>query len=469
MNKNPKSLENRSSHNAVELRKQAEAQHEVRFANNQGRDKASLPKTEVEIQRLIHELQVHQIELEMQNEELYQASLQVEVGLEQYTDLYDFAPVGYFTLGSDGNIKKVNLNGAFLLGIERASIIGMRFGQFVADRDRLAFSAFLMQVFTLSFAFVPKNIEVALCEEDVDPSKENHPPSPVSFDNRQSDGAFQRVMHIQATVEANGTTCRAIVMDITKHKHMETELQSLNNRLEQRVEERTLELHHANQALADARETERRALALELHDELGQVLNAIKLSLDMVPMLGKERGQMQVVLASEMVGDLVNRVRLMILDLRPHMLDDLGLLPTLQWLFDTYYEQTEGQVKFNYTNLDQRFSPQVEIITYRIIQEALTNISRHALDKEVVVDIQADEYFLNIQISDQGGGFDVHAALRKGTSTGLSGMRERARQIRGNLTIESAIGEGTTISVVLPIKPFTGPLTEKIPTGNDKG
>ena len=86
--------------------------------------------------RLVHELQVHQIELEMQNEELMQTRAELEAALRQYTDLYDFAPVGYFTLARDGTILQVNLAGANLLGVERGTLIKQRFGVFVADQSR---------------------------------------------------------------------------------------------------------------------------------------------------------------------------------------------------------------------------------------------------------------------------------------------------------------------------------------------
>ncbi|MEI7837990.1 MAG: PAS domain-containing protein, partial [Planctomycetota bacterium] len=98
-------------------------------------------------QRLLHELQVHQIELEMQNEELLAARAEVEAGLERYVDLYDFAPVGYFTLAHDGTIRQVNLTGASMLGVGRAKLVNRRLGVFLADPSRLAFNAFLKGVF----------------------------------------------------------------------------------------------------------------------------------------------------------------------------------------------------------------------------------------------------------------------------------------------------------------------------------
>ena len=95
----------------------------------------------------MHEVQVHQIELEMQNEELRQSRAEAEAGLERYTELYDFAPVGYLTLGRDGAIRQVNLTGARLLGVERARLVGRRLGVFVGEPDRAGFEAFLEKAF----------------------------------------------------------------------------------------------------------------------------------------------------------------------------------------------------------------------------------------------------------------------------------------------------------------------------------
>ena len=121
--------------NAIELRQQAEEK-----LGKQKKTAAST--TEAETLRLVHELQVHQIELEMQNEELIQTQAESEESYRQYTDLYDFAPMGYFTLGQDGTVRKVNLAGANLLGVERGELIKRRLGLFVSDESRPAFNSF---------------------------------------------------------------------------------------------------------------------------------------------------------------------------------------------------------------------------------------------------------------------------------------------------------------------------------------
>ena len=124
---------------AAELRRRAEERlREQHPETGQAR-------TEADTQRLVHELEVHQIELEMQNEELQKARDEMEAGLEKYSDLYDFAPVGYLTLDREGTILEANLTSASLLGIERSRLVKRRFGLCVSAADLPAFNAFLAQ------------------------------------------------------------------------------------------------------------------------------------------------------------------------------------------------------------------------------------------------------------------------------------------------------------------------------------
>ncbi len=159
-------------------------------------------RTEVETARLVHELQVHQIELEVQNEELQQGRAKVEALLAQYSDLYDFAPAGYFNLDREGAIRRVNLTGARLLGVERSRLVNRRFGLFVAEGDRRAFSDFLAKVFTNG---AKESCEVTL-------SREEHHPLHVQ---------------IEGIVSEDGQECRIVVMDITQRKQAEEEILGL--------------------------------------------------------------------------------------------------------------------------------------------------------------------------------------------------------------------------------------------------
>jgi signal transduction histidine kinase len=204
--------------------------------------------------------------------------------------------------------------------------------------------------------------------------------------------------------------------------------------------------------LVEVQEEERRHIARELHDEIGQSLTGLKLLLGMeasVPADNRGQGHDEV---QALVGDLLARVRELSLDLRPAMLDDLGLLPTLIWHFGRYTARTDVQVVFKHTGMDgQRFAPAVETAVYRIVQEALTNVARHAGVRDVTVRLWANEMCLGAQVEDQGKGFQSGAAIAGHTTGGLSGMRERAELSGGRLTVESTPGVGTLVSAEFPL------------------
>jgi len=139
------------------------------------------------------------------------------------------------------------------------------------------------------------------------------------------------------------------------------------------------------------------------------------------------------------------------LGLRPTMLDDLGLLPALLWLTKRFADQTGVHVHLEHAGLDRRFAPEIETAVYRIVQEALTNVARHASVKEATARIWATQDSLHVQVEDRGKGFRVEGALAAPTSSGLSGMRERAVALGGDLIVESTPGVGTRVTLQVPL------------------
>lgn len=203
--------------------------------------------------------------------------------------------------------------------------------------------------------------------------------------------------------------------------------------------------------LVQAHETESRALGRELHDQFGQMLTALKLMLELMPQLPPEQAQKRQAQAEEIVQDLLNRVSRLSLELRPPMLDDLGLLPALISLINRYQEQTGLEVAFEHSGVEGvRFNAEIETTAYRLVQEALTNIARHAHAARVWLVVRAREGKLQIEISDDGQGFDPKAALAR--HRGLSGMRERAALVGGTFRVESAPGRGTKKQIELPLE-----------------
>jgi two-component system sensor histidine kinase UhpB len=255
-----------------------------------------------------------------------------------------------------------------------------------------------------------------------------------------------------------------IARDITERRKLEDALRRSHDELEQRVQERTRDLISANRALRrlsrqvlEVQETERRRIARELHDEIGQALTGVKMLLETAQRTAATTATTATTARAypwaelrDAIEDALSRVRAVSLDLRPAMLDSLGLLPTLLWHFETYTTQTGIQVEFQHTGLDQRFAPEIETGAFRIVQEALTNVARHAAVAQVRVLLVATEAALHLFVVDEGVGFKADEAIAAGLSTGLTSMRERATLLGGVFLVSSSPGAGTTIEVELP-------------------
>ena len=138
------------------------------------------------------------------------------------------------------------------------------------------------------------------------------------------------------------------------------------------------------------------------------------------------------------------------------MLDDLGLVPALLWHFERYTGQTGVEVLFEHKGPQRRFTPEIETAVYRIVQEGLTNVARHARVDQVMVRLTAGKAGLNVDIQDRGAGFDTEQALSNGTSNGLNGMRERAALLGGDLDLAASPGKGTTVYFRVPLDAKNG-------------
>ncbi|MDX2033768.1 MAG: response regulator [Blastocatellia bacterium] len=244
------------------------------------------------------------------------------------------------------------------------------------------------------------------------------------------------------------------------------ELRAARDELEMRVEERTRELRqkveelHAarermrglSRRLVEVQEAERRHLARELHDEVGQLLTGMKLRLELCKRLPQDEAAELLDESQAALNELMKRVRELSLDLRPAVLDDLGLLAALNWHVERFRAQTGVRVDFVHAGVaGARFAAAVEIAAFRIVQEALTNVARHAGVAVAAVRVDADRDRLLVEIVDHGHGFDPAAALEVHTSSGVAGMAERALLLGGKLEIRSERGSGAAIRAELPL------------------
>lgn len=218
---------------------------------------------------------------------------------------------------------------------------------------------------------------------------------------------------------------------------------------------KTQQLQDLSRRLLEVQEAERRFLAAELHDDVGQVLTGLRLILELAarPDQPAPARQASLAQAQTLLQELTARVRALSLDLRPAMLDDFGLFAALEWLFERFTRQTHIAVRHNLNYRDERRFPRpVETAAFRIVQEALTNVARHAGVAEAEVSLHAAAETLGVVIRDQGRGFDL-AQLEAGVhhTGGLSGMRERAAWLAGALTLETQPGRGTQVTARFPL------------------
>jgi signal transduction histidine kinase len=204
-------------------------------------------------------------------------------------------------------------------------------------------------------------------------------------------------------------------------------------------------------SLVDIQEGERRHIAKELHDHLGQLLTGLQFMLESTKQQSSGRQRTDLDEIQNSVIDIIEQVREMSLNLRPSMLDDLGLVPTLKWHFERFTRQMGIRIDFHCDEVLSRFPADIETAAYRIVQEALTNVARHASVKSVFVGLAIQQDTLWVEVVDKGRGFDAATVLEK-PSSGLGGMRERAELAGGYLLIRSVLEQGTQVIAALPIR-----------------
>ncbi len=406
-------------------------------------------------QKLIQELEVHQVELEMQNEELRRAQLELDESRNKYEDLYDFAPVGYFTFDREGRIVEMNHAGAQLLGESKSNLRNKSFRRFVLPEFLNHFDSCQQQVFQGG-----KNpgLEIKIKPKDAMP--------------------FYVSLRCAARQEKEGqiTQVRCVVTDIREQKKMEEEIRQSRDELQARssdllranelsqaelsqrqyaedsLRESEKRLRHLSYQLLNAQENERKRIARELHDSIGQSLTAIKFTLERkLSLMKKEKPPTGITLEDIvlMTQNTIQENRRIMTNLRPAVLDDLGILATLSWFL------REFQNAFPHLKVEQQLAIREEevadplkTIIFRVLQEAMNNFSTHSKGDRVTVALRKTGRAIELMIQDNGTGFDL-MKVQKGL--GLSSMEERVDLSGGSFGIEATPGKGTTIRATWPL------------------
>jgi PAS domain S-box-containing protein len=498
---------------------------------------------------LLHNLQVHQIELEMQNRQFREAQQELEEARDRYTDLYDFAPVGYLTLDQAGTVLEINLTGAAMLGMERLNIVDTPFMSRLVISSVQPFLSHLRQTFA------------------------NPGNSVIELQIKTADGKSRIVNLESLAMPDSGQTCRIMMTDVTEQRRMAIALQlsrasqdALLNAIPALVFYQDAELRYLNvsHAFADfvghspddiagktlydlfpqqvakklhkvssavlktgmaiygfenslpnahgelchmstvlaafrdldgnpiglvgvsydistykntaesnnalliqnrkltrnlyaAQEEERRRIAVELHDELGQWFTAIQAESQAICNIAKHDSNIKdsALAISKSASAVHEVIRGMLRHLRPTLLDELGLADSLRELQRQWcksHTQVDCDLKLDVA-LDG-LGEELNLTIYRLIQEALNNVASHANANRVSInmaqelDKESGSNFMVLRVEDDGSGFDSGQAR---AGIGLVGMRERVIALGGEFSIEGTPGLGTKIMARLPL------------------
>jgi two-component system sensor histidine kinase UhpB len=238
---------------------------------------------------------------------------------------------------------------------------------------------------------------------------------------------------------------------------LEERRQIEQTRLFEAVNQQRQQLRALARRLTEVQEAERKRLAQELHDEMGQALTAISIDLgrviDKLPADFSESSRRRLAEALTLTDQTLERIRELSLDLRPSLLDDLGLAPALRWYVKRFEQRVNVEVDLQVNGLQARLSPLVETTLYRVVQEALTNVARHAQASRVKIQLQVSPTMIEAVVEDDGQGFDLEAVTQRGESArgaGLLGIQERVVALGGQFEIEAEPGRGVRLSVEIP-------------------
>jgi two-component system sensor histidine kinase UhpB len=231
---------------------------------------------------------------------------------------------------------------------------------------------------------------------------------------------------------------------------------SENAQLVERVSESERRFRRISKGVLHLQEEERGRISRDLHDGIGQLLTALKIQLELLEREASSISALtsRVAGARELADAALEEVRQLSHVLRPQMLDDLGLEPTLRWLARTFQKRTGIAVELHIEGTERRDDADLETLVYRIVQEALTNVARHSGAERATVALRREPERLRVRIEDRGSGFAPEPLLSTGDDDrgfGLRAMRDRVEFVSGRFSIRSAPGKGTVVEADVPL------------------
>jgi PAS domain S-box-containing protein len=417
-----------------------------------------------DLERLIHELEKHHAELEVQVEERRRTQVQLAAAQDSYYQLWQLAPVTYLIVDAEGTIREANASAGLIYRLPHDRVVGR------------PFASFLSVVASDSFHETLRRILAGNGDRR----------EQVNLDLRCPDG---QIRHVRCEVCARppppgvgkSVEILAVLTDVTSIKHAEESIRRLNQELADRVSQLTWtnvqleneirerarlsevversqrQLRLLSQRMITTQEEERRRIARELHDDTGQRLGALVAELRALEESAADpERQEKVHRLRQSAAEMLQDVRVVAQGLHPTVIERSGLGPAIQRLAANFSAAHDIPATVELDGLEncEPFSGALKVGLYRVLQEALNNIVRHGRATRVSIVLLCQPASVRLIVEDDGRGFDPDEVLaRAGAETplGLLGMRERIAQLAGRLQIESSPGNGTTIAAEIPL------------------
>ncbi len=372
------------------------------------------------------EANIDKAQLAIESEELQRSRSPLLQSDRWYAELYDLAPVAYLLFGPEGMIREINFTGAQLLGMERRHLIRKAFHRFMSNESRQTFYQFCRRLFTQG--------ERQTCDLRL-----------IRKDGRLLD------VHMVGIVHGSGlsTLCQAAFIDVTERKKAEEQLKSSREELQAS----TARLQTLTAQVQAIHEEEKSILAREIHDELSQALTALKMDISLLPDRAAKNRKLFLEKLHSMSGLIdrtLERVREIVTELRPVVLDKFGLVAAIEWQVSEFQDRAKIKCEARLPSTEIPLSNEVSTAVFRILQEALTNVARHARATEVVVNLTNEGEQLVLSVSDNGIGIDKKT-IDGYKSVGLLGMHERALSFGGTTEVMRLPERGTMVRVRVPI------------------
>lgn len=390
--------------------------------------KQSLPNLAPEnVEALVHELQVHQIEIQMQCYELQRAQLEAEESRDRYRELYESIPVGYLTIDASGRIYDMNPACARLLGIDQQKSLN-NFFFFFRNGDLNAATLFCRRV---------------LAQQE---------PDMQEFNMKKVDGARFRatVQAVPVAVgEGKGERLRVALENITSRKAAEERLERQQAELEANEDE----LRKLARLLITAQEEERKRIARELHDDHCQRVTTLIMETKLLAKVCKQQFPdivSRLTVMGEKLSQLLNDFRTISHNLLPRNLGD-SLVGPIRDLVREFSGRSGFEITFLERDVPANIPPNIMTTVFRLLQESLCNILKHAEAKHVAVTLGGTDTGIELVVADDGIGFDPVRARGAQKGVGIVGMRERVRPLGGVVKIISEPNQGTTIVFSIPL------------------